>query len=218
MPLDPDDVADLHERRRLSSLVSVITDDDFARQPPPPELWDSLAKRIDAEATRSITVVDAPPQVITGLDSERRRRNGGSRARFFLAAAAVLVMAGLGSAIFVLSSQPAERVVARATLRQLEPLGETTASVRLITKDGASRLVVEANNMAPPPPGETYELWLIDTKVTDPRSLGVVSGSEEVHVPTSIDPATHPIVDISLEPDDGNHHHSGHSLMRGTLN
>ncbi len=44
-----------------------------------------------------------------------------------------------------------------------------------------------------------------------------MTGSEQVTVPASVDPATHPIVDISLEPNDGDHGHSGHSLMRGTL-
>jgi hypothetical protein len=77
--------------------------------------------------------------------------------------------------------------------------------------------VVDAKNMPPAGAGEKYELWLVDTGVTDPRPLGVVTGSEQVVVPSSIDPKTHPVVDISLEPDDGDHHHSGHSLMRGTL-
>jgi hypothetical protein len=86
-----------------------------------------------------------------------------------------------------------------------------------VDEDGTTHLVIDASNMAPPPAGSSYELWLIDRKVSDPRSLGTVTGSEDIVVPSSIDPKTYAIVDISLEPDDGDHRHSGHSLMRGTL-
>ena len=160
----------------------------------------------------------SPQQVVTNLATRRRRIGGGRRTRYLLAAAAAVVAVATGSAILLESRQPAERVVAKATLQQLEPLGDTSASARLVERDGTTRLVVDARSMPPAPAGEDYELWLIDTNVSDPRSLGVVTGSEEVRVPASIDPKTHPIVDISLEPTDGDHRHSGHSLMRGTLN
>ena len=218
MPFDPDDLADPHERHRLSTLMLAVTDDDSVRHEPPPDLWDSLARRLAHDNDPVVTDVDAPPRVVTDLESRRHHRAAGPRAVFLLAAAGILLVTAIGSTILVGSRQPSERVVAQATLRQLEPLGTTTASARLVTKDGTTRLVVDAKDMPPAPAGEAYELWLVDTKVSDPRSLGVVTGSEEVTVPASIDPATHPIVDISLEPDDGNHRHSGHSLMRGTLN
>ena len=114
-------------------------------------------------------------------------------------------------------SGPDERLLASATLEQLEPLGRTSATARLVDEDGTTHLVIDASDMAPPPAGSSYELWLIDRKVSDPRSLGTVTGSEDIVVPSSIDPKTYAIVDISLEPDDGDHRHSGHSLMRGTL-
>ena len=46
MPLDSDDFPDPHERQRVSALVLAVTDDDFVRLEPPPDLWDSLAYRI----------------------------------------------------------------------------------------------------------------------------------------------------------------------------
>lgn len=217
MPLDPDDIVDTRTWQRLSTLMLAVTDDDFDRHDPPPGLAESLANQIADDSRQAITVVDRP-QVVTNLDTRRRGRSGAKRAGFLLAAAAVLVAVVIGSAILALGRPQAERVVATTNLRQLEPLGTTSASARLVTKNSTTRLVVDARNMPPAPPGETYELWLIDTTVSDPRSLGVMAGSEEVTVPPSIDPRTHPIVDISLEPVDGDHHHhSGHSLMRGTL-
>jgi len=216
MPFDPDDIADPHMRRRLSALMPAVTNADFERHDPPPDMWDSLTNRIARDRGRGVAVLVAPPQVVTKRDTWRRRRHGVSRPRVLLAAAAAVTVA-VGAAIVVQSRLPAERVVARATLQQLEPLGDTRASARLVTKDGTTQLVVDATNMPPAPPSESYELWLIDNEVSDPRSLGEVTGSEEVTVPASVDPSTHPIVDISLEPDDGDHDHSGHSLMRGTL-
>ena len=50
---------------------------------------------------------------------------------------------------------------------------------------------------APAPAGSKYELWLIDRGVTDPRSLGTITGTEDVVVPSSIDPDEYAIVDIS---------------------
>ena len=69
--------------------------------------------------------------------------------------------------------------------------------------------------MPPAPAGSKYELWLMDKKIVDAKSLGAVSGSESVVVPSTIDPKKFPVVDISLEPVGTNGTYSGHSLMRG---
>ena len=46
MPFDPDDIADPHMRRRLSALMPAVTNADFERHDPPPDMWDSLTNRI----------------------------------------------------------------------------------------------------------------------------------------------------------------------------
>lgn len=209
---------------RLAGLLSGLNDDDFARTDAPAGLFASIAGRIaaDAESERDVTLAGADdgaddslggsgePPVVVRLADRRR-------ARLLVAAAAAAVVAAGAATIVATRSGPDERLLASATLEQLEPLGRTSATARLVDEDGTTHLVIDASDMAPPPAGSSYELWLIDRKVSDPRSLGTVTGSEDIVVPSSIDPKTYAIVDISLEPDDGDHRHSGHSLMRGTL-
>ncbi|MFN8050647.1 MAG: anti-sigma factor [Acidimicrobiales bacterium] len=221
MPLEPDDLTDPRDRQRVERLMAALEEEDFARHEPPPAIWDALSARIAADDADdnpgAAPTADRPPEVVTDLGARRRAHLRAHRTTYLAAAAAIVVAVVVAAAVLVQAGGPEERVVAKATLRQLEPLGSTAASARLITRDGTTRLEVDATDMPPAPDGESYELWLIDKGVSDPRSLGVVAGSEVVTVPRSIDPATHPIVDISLEPNDGDHHHSGHSLMRGTL-
>lgn len=209
---------------RLAGLLSGLDDDDFARTDAPAGLFASIAGRIaaDAESERDVTLAGADdgaddslggsgePPVVVRLADRRRTR-------LLVAAAAAAVVAAGAATIVATRSGPDERLLASATLEQLEPLGRTSATARLVDEDGTTHLVIDASDMAPPPAGSSYELWLIDRKVSDPRSLGTVTGSEDIVVPSSIDPKTYAIVDISLEPDDGDHRHSGHSLMRGTL-
>ena len=49
-------------------------------------------------------------------------------------------------------------------------------------------------------------------------SLGVVqSGDTQWDWPTGIDPNEYSLVDLSIEPDDGDPTHSGRSILRGEL-
>jgi len=144
------------------------------------------------------------------LDDRRRPRS----VLVGIAAAIVLVVVGAVGIGLATRDSTGTEVVASTTLDTLE--GGATARAELIRSGDGDRLKVIAQNMEPAPPGTHYELWLVDPDVTDPRSLGPMEGSTEVVVPSTIDPDEFPIVDISLQPD-GTHQHSGHSLLRGTL-
>ena len=67
------------------------------------------------------------------------------------------------------------------------------------------------------------ELWLIsldaDGAPADVVSLGVVdAGQPGRHsLPAGLDPEVHFVVDISIEPRDGDELHSGRSILRGAL-
>lgn len=209
---DSDDLRGEPGDERLFSLLRSVTDDDFPAMDPPPGLWDSIADRVREDA------VVNEPDAHDELAERRDRRSGTGRPVMWLAAAAVVVcLVGVGAAIAANSGPAPERLIAKAQLEQLEPLGETAASARLVEEGGSKHLIIDAQNMAAAPEGSQYELWLIDSDVTKPRSLGVVTGSGDIVVPSSINPKDYPIVDISLEPIDGDSKHSGHSLMRGSL-
>jgi hypothetical protein len=49
--------------------------------------------------------------------------------------------------------------------------------------------------------------------------LGVVrAGTEEFELPPGVDIGEYPVVDVSVEPLDGDPAHSGRSVLRGTIN
>ena len=67
---------------------------------------------------------------------------------------------------------------------------------------------------------EFLELWLINGDVTDMVSLGTFTSLDAQHtyaIPDDVDLDTFPIVDVSIEPTDGDPSHSGHSVLRGRL-
>ncbi len=61
------------------------------------------------------------------------------------------------------------------------------------------------------------ELWLIDPTVTRLVSLGPLRTDGIYDIPAGVDPAAFPIVDVSVEPVDGDPTHSGDSVLRGEL-
>jgi anti-sigma-K factor RskA len=62
------------------------------------------------------------------------------------------------------------------------------------------------------------EVWLIKADASALVSLGVLEGSTGVfEVPDGIDLREYVLVDISLEPEDGDPDHSGDSIVRGEL-
>ena len=195
---------------QLVSLLKSLADVDFERTEPPPDLFTAIAARMAADSEPR--PVGQP--VVVSIDERRIAR----RIRLPAAAAAgVALVAGVVTVLAVGLSSPLDRVLATAELRQLEPFGSAAASAKLVIHDGQTHLTIDATDMPAPPPGSDYELWLIGPDVSSPRSLGTVTGSEDVVIPSSIDPGTYSIVDISLELRDGSEHHSGHSLLRGDL-
>jgi len=63
-----------------------------------------------------------------------------------------------------------------------------------------------------------YEVWLIDPTVTKMVPVGVLSGGQGRFVlPAGVNLADYPLVDVSIEPLDGNPAHSGKSVLRGSL-
>ncbi len=61
------------------------------------------------------------------------------------------------------------------------------------------------------------ELWITDPSEQAMFSLGVVTGDGRYALPGNLDPASYPVVDVSVEPIDGDPTHSGQRLWRGEL-
>lgn len=83
--------------------------------------------------------------------------------------------------------------------------------------------MVKTSDVTALPSGDHYELWLLNLNPADaaaPLSLGVMgspNGELRAAVPPGVDCTQFDVVDISVQANNGNHSHSGHSLLRGTL-
>ena len=207
---------------RVVGVGRAIVPADLERFDPPTGLWDAIASHLGETAGHGSTdVPDTPVVIEPDIRDDSHLAPvvplaGRSRTKWVLAAAAavLLVAAIAGVVINRQDTKPNNEVVAATQLKVLE--GSATAEATLVRSDGKLSLRIIAHDMPAPPDGNFYELWLVDPKITDPQPIGEMSGSTELKVPSSIDVTKFPVVDISLQPN-GMHHHSGHSLLRGTL-
>lgn len=145
---------------------------------------------------------------VTSL-SDRRRLTGRNFAIITAVAAAILLVAvPLGLAFG--GGGPDQR----ADLLALDGFsGSGTAEVT----DRTLSLDVEGLDA---PDGSFYELWLLDIEgdeLEDLTSLGRVDAEGNFTIPADIDLGEFDVIDVSIEPDDGNPDHSGASVLRGGL-
>jgi len=161
----------------------------------------------------------------------RRQRAPRPRWPATVAIAAAAAVLAVGATVLVLRDRapatPSAACPAGAPKVRLEALpgspAGVSASACLVTVDGDRKLLVHAEGMPAQPDGD-YEAWLLDSTSLDGPSLRMqalgVMGSQpnqELTVPETLDLSKFDIVDISVEPHDGNAAHSGHSVLRGTL-
>jgi Anti-sigma-K factor rskA len=192
-----------------------------AAVPPPPRVWAGVAAATGVTTAPRPEAVDAvrpaptptavPPAPVAPL---RTRRS-----RLLLAAAASLVVGvGIGAGAVALGTGDDDgQTVAAAALDPL-PDNDATGEARVVERPDGSR-VLEVDLSAADPDDGFYEVWLIDEAVEHMYSLGVVQGGGEVtlEVPPGVDLTQFPVVDVSVEPLDGDPRHSGVSVARGVL-
>ena len=158
---------------------------------------------------------DAP---VVSLDARRARR---SRPAMWLMAAAAVGGIAVGgvvtAALMSTSSAPQATVAASVDLAPLPDWDAAGTADLTVTEDGQQVLVVTVDADAPASDG-FQEVWLIDTEVSGMVSLGILDGTTgEFAIPAGVDVGDFPIVDVSLEPFDGDPTHSGDSIVRGQI-
>jgi hypothetical protein len=150
--------------------------------------------------------------VVRDISSARSRRWGRPVALLTAAAAVLLVAVPLALAFGGGGEDPIRRA-------DLAALGgwEGQGQAELVDHD----LTVSVDG-GPAPDGAFYELWLLDLDGDELRALhslgrlGIADDGTFV-VPDDVDLDRFDVVDISIEPDDGNPDHSGQSILRGGL-
>ncbi len=144
------------------------------------------------------------------------------RRPLLLVAAATVAGAAIGAgAVAVLrdASEPVVPVATPVAEVALDPLADNDASGRasVIEREDGTR-VLEVQLQASELDDRYYEVWLIDEAVQDMVPVGVArSGTVSFELPVGLDLGRFPIVDVSVEPLDGDPTHSGVSVARGVL-
>ena len=78
--------------------------------------------------------------------------------------------------------------------------------------------VLEVDLRAPELDDAYYEVWLLEPDVSGLVPLGTTqAGTTVFEIPAGLDLDEFPVVDVSVEPLDGDPAHSGDSVVRGVL-
>lgn len=212
--MDDDPSPLLSDAADLKRLWLTMEAEDAERLHVPDDLWARIEAEVDSAepATRSTTGVSvAPPtRVVVPIRRGRVVRVG----------AALAVAASVAAAVWMVGSRGDDgRELASVALTN-EGLAAfavvPSGSVRLIDDHG--RLFLDVELVDSPDIDENYiELWMIDRGVSGMVSLGPYHGDDRYEVPPGVDPASFPVVDVSIEPVDGVPTHSGVSIVRGVL-
>ena len=182
---------------RIRALADEMDDADRELMTPPPSVWRGIEHG----------VADEPANVHRLLPR---------RLPLLAAAAALIAVLALGAVMSTRSGSDSRFIAEAAIVNDGLPVANPDAGVAQLREvDG--RLVLDVDVPDLPDADGFYELWIIDTDVAGMQSLGVVTGDGEYALPDGIDPTAFPVVDISVEPTDGDPTHSGQSIWRGVL-
>ncbi|WP_433167026.1 anti-sigma factor [Kribbella sp. CA-247076] len=152
-----------------------------------------------------------------GGDAARGRRYGRGMLALAAGVAAVLgIGIGLGAST-VLDRDGQEPTPAPVAVVRLEPLPGKAGGGTADLIQAGNELQVAVSGLEAQ--SGYYELWLINADGQRMVSLGVLDPATggTFRIPDNLTSEGYRIVDISLEPNDGNPEHSRDSVVRGTL-
>lgn len=195
--------------------------------PPPPRVWDAIAAATGVSAVPSSSPGPEPAPALSAVppppaEPDPRDRTvvpfRSRRRPVLLVAAAVVAGAVVGAGAVAVVQSTGEDGDSVTTVA-LAPLPDADASgVADVVVRGDGSRVLELELDAPALEGSYYEVWLIDRAVDGMFPLGVVApGTQTVELPAGLDLAEFPLLDVSVEPLDGDPTHSGVSVARGDL-
>ncbi|MGI8458140.1 MAG: anti-sigma factor domain-containing protein [Propionibacteriaceae bacterium] len=220
-----------HELTDLRRVVDLSRHEGTARAPlaPNADVWARICDELAADETSGWVVPPDPAAVVSPapIAASEPTRQGWSRRGLVLLAAAVGLIVGVSGVLGIgrafrteptANPGPPVEVIARTTLAPLP--GKTGSGSAELVRDAAGtelRVQVDAAGTA----DDFHELWLINTDGKRMVSLGTLppSGVGSYPVPPGLAQqlGAYRIVDVSIEPYDGNAAHSRNSLVRGTL-
>jgi Anti-sigma-K factor rskA len=196
----------------VEALLRELDVDDLALAAPPASVWAGISEKIETD-----------PAPVVAIESRRAQR----RSWILAAAAAVILIVG-GGVIANANRGGSEAVLSSAVLLHdavlFDPLGvDSAATATLLERNGHLEIELTATTLPSLTGDEDLELWLIEPdsagNPVDIARVALVEASDPgtYRVPDGIDPSSHYVVDISVEPRDGDAAHSGRSILRGAL-
>ena len=165
----------------------------------------------------------APGRTGLGVDGGARRgpadrwgHAGGSRTGLLVAACATGLVLGVGATLLVQAVGDQDPSVLAAA--SLAPLPDKSGSGEAEVVDTASGRELEVSLDAELPEDAFLQVWLLSPDASRMVPVGVISGSTgHWTLPPDVVLADYPVVDVSIEPYDGNPAHSSDSIVRGSL-
>jgi anti-sigma-K factor RskA len=228
------------ELDQLSALVHTgrtVTAEDLPQRPPP-RVWDAITAAASADqpaedapserTTLPLPGPAAPPAPradVRSLD-DVRRRSAASRRRWGLVAAAAClgVLAGAVGTWLTVGRDTGDDLGDSVTVAtgSLDPLAVEQATGRATVAETQNGRVLAVSVSGIPEQvedGGFYEVWLLDEGATRLVSLGNLGPGHRgtFNLPDSLDLSEYPVVDVSVEPADGDPSHSAVSAVRGVL-
>jgi anti-sigma-K factor RskA len=183
---------------------------------PPAHVWAGIEREL------GFTEGDAAGAPLTSAD----RTHESTRSRFRPPSAALLIAAAAAGALVIASgvianqltdSAPQISVVAQADLEALPDWPSSSGAASVTESETGERLLLITLD-APSIEGAIREVWLLTPEVDGLVSVGLLQGgSGQFVIPEGVDLGEFPVVDVSLEPLDGDPAHSGDSIVRGRL-
>jgi Anti-sigma-K factor rskA len=234
-------------RRVVMAARDVVEPLPLDLQPvaPPPRVWDQIAAATGVQVTaRSSEVIrnasaepeptsptperqtpggPTPGRSLPAIPRQPGKGSGRRPNRSVLAVAAVslifgLLAGGLGTWLATgRSSNPASpQVVAATKLAGLPLAPAAVGHADVIETPQGRQLDLDVQKLGTP--NGFYEVWLIDPTITKMVAIGVLNGSEgRFSLPDGVNLSSYPLLDISIQPLDGDPKHSGKSVLRGTF-
>lgn len=189
------------------------------QQPPEEELSDEQLRRFTETVQLRSALVEVPKR------APAMPRGGSNMLPVAIAGALVLI----GALITVMASDGTSGdQLATATLANdgasIDVELKATAALlrdgdlqrlRVNFDDQVRDVLINTGHLSPE--SEHLALWLTDPVREQVLPLGVVDGDTVAAIPNNIDITNFAVVDVSIEPTDGNPAHSGRTVIRGVL-
>ncbi|WP_027006230.1 anti-sigma factor [Conexibacter woesei] len=203
--------AEVARLRGTAATLAGLDAEAWSAEEPPP------LRAVDASVARPAQRVAAVP----GPRSGRSGRSGRRPRRLIAGGVAAAVVAALVVVAVVAHRGGDDGIPAPpATTLALRPLPGASGRAILKLNGAGTEAELRAAGLRPSGPHDYYEAWLADARGRM-VSMGTFSvgpsGRVDVHMPVAVDVTRYALVDVSLEPDDGNLGHSDHSVLRGRL-